>query len=167
MASKSKNKGNSWEREICKFLSDTFGGNFMRVPNSGAFTGGLNAHRRASMSDTQVRNAKGDIIPPDHLPKLVIEAKNYKDFAFHQLLSPECKQLDTWIKQTLDTVDVGDVWFTIFKITRRGSYVAFDKKMVEQHNFKLPNHCIYKTYVVCDMKDFFEINRTIILSICV
>lgn len=166
MTSKAKAKGNGWERDICKFLGKTLGGNFMRVPNSGAFTGGQNAFRRTSMSDTQVRNAKGDIIPPDHLTHLVIEAKNYKDFGFHLLMSEECKQLDKWIEQTLDAVDQGDVWFTIFKINRKGSYIAFERKLVEKHKLVLANHCVYKDYIVCDFESFFTTNKDIILSIC-
>lgn len=78
MASSAKQKGNSWEREICKFLGETLGGNFQRVPNSGAYIGGKNVHRKASLEVGQARAAKGDIIPPDALPKLNLEAKNYK-----------------------------------------------------------------------------------------
>lgn len=166
MPSKGKIKGNSWERDICKFLGTTLGGNFMRVPNSGAFTGGMNSFRRSRLSDTQVRNSKGDIIPPDHLKHMVIEAKSYKDFTFHLLLSDECKQLDTWIKQTLDAVDEGDNWFTIFKINRKGSYVVFDKNLIQKHQLVLASHVIYKDYAICDFESFFTNNKDVILSIC-
>lgn len=74
----SKNKGKSWERDICKFLGNTLGGSFIRVPNSGAFIGGSNASRKVMLSDGQVRQAKGDIVPPDELIKLNIEAKTIR-----------------------------------------------------------------------------------------
>ena len=88
MTAKSKIKGNAGERELCKLLSEIFLGSFVRVPNSGANVGGKNVHRRASLSTTQDRAFRGDIIPPDHLPKLIIESKSYKSFPFHQLLQP-------------------------------------------------------------------------------
>jgi Holliday junction resolvase len=166
MPSKAKTKGSSWEREICSKLSNIFGGSFVRSNNSGAFTGGTNAYRRKTLSGTQIMNSKGDIVPPDHLKHLVIEAKFYKEFIFHQLLTDECKQLDTWIKQTLDAVDSGDVWFTIFKINRKGSYVCFESKLVKQHNLILGSHSVYRDYIVCDFETFFTVNKSTILSIC-
>ena len=40
MASKSKNKGKGFEREVCKILGEIYDDNFERVPHSGAFVGG-------------------------------------------------------------------------------------------------------------------------------
>lgn len=48
--SKSKNKGNSYERDLGKFLAEVYGGSFIRSANSGAFVGGKNAFRRSTMS---------------------------------------------------------------------------------------------------------------------
>ena len=45
MPSAAKQKGNVWEREVAKDLSEVFNENFIRVPNSGAYTGGANFHR--------------------------------------------------------------------------------------------------------------------------
>ena len=45
MSSKSKAKGSGWERDVCQTLSELYDDNFMRVPNSGAYTGGMIAHR--------------------------------------------------------------------------------------------------------------------------
>ena len=42
MPSAAKQKGNAWERDVAKDLSETFNENFIRVPNSGAYTGGAN-----------------------------------------------------------------------------------------------------------------------------
>lgn len=163
--SASKNKGNRWEREICSFLSETFGGSFIRVSNSGAFVGGSNASRKQFLSNGQVRNAKGDIVPPDTLPKMVIEAKNYKEFPFHQLMTPgDCKQLDGWIDQTLDCIDPGDVWFTIFKINNKGAYVCFDNRHII--DFQVGNHVRYKDYIVTEMKDFFTANKEKVEELC-
>ena len=40
MSKKSKQKGKSWERDVCIFLSELYSDSFIRVPNSGAYVGG-------------------------------------------------------------------------------------------------------------------------------
>lgn len=162
----SKRKGNAGELELCKKLMAIFGGSFIRVPNSGAFTGGKNAFRKEILSETQNRTSKGDIIPPDHMPKLVLEAKFYKDFRFHQLLQPgPCAQLDEWIDQAMDAVDDGDVWFVCFKINLRGWYIAVPVEGSETYFFE--NHCRYTgdygTFLVTSAIEFFTQNRDVLL----
>lgn len=165
MANKNKNKGKSWERDICSELSRALDGSFMRVPNSGAAVGGLNAFRKNSMSNNQIHLAKGDIIPPDELPKMVIEAKSYKDFPFHQLLTNgDCKQLNVWIEQTLDCVDDNDVWFVIFKINNKSSYIVFENKYF--NNFKLQNYVKYKNFIVTEFIPFLNENSDSIKTLC-
>lgn len=171
MASSAKQKGNSWEREICKFLGETLGGNFQRVPNSGAYIGGKNVHRKASLEVGQARAAKGDIIPPDALPKLNLEAKNYKDIAFHQIIDGCCKTLNMWIEQTEEPADADDISFTIFKITRKGSWVAFRASLKD--NFSLDSYVYYikdkdtnpTPYIVTDHETFFRNNKDKIIEL--
>lgn len=170
MTGKAKSKGNSAERELAKFLMATFGGSFIRVPNSGAYVGGKNAFRREFLSDGQVRNAKGDIIPPGHMPRLVLESKFYADFAFHSLLTPgNVPQLDTWIKQTVECVDPGDLWFVAFKINRKGWFTCMSYDVAMQNNFKLENHCVYSDgknkYIVTELNQFFINNKDLILQL--
>lgn len=163
MTSKAKAKGNAWEREICVFLGETLGGNFQRVPNSGAYMGGKNVFRKEFLSDGQQRAAKGDIIPPDDLPKLNLEAKNYKDIAFHQIIDGACKQLDTWIEQTEEPADADDISFTIFKITRKGSWVAFRADLADKFKLRELSYVTYRkengvTYIITDHEKFFKTN---------
>lgn len=168
MTSKAKAKGNSWEREICAFLGTTLGGNFMRVPNSGAYMGGKNVFRKATMSDVQQRAAKGDIIPPDDLPKLNIEAKNYAEITFHHILDGVCKQLNTWIDQTEEPADDDDISFTIFKITRKGSWVAFKASLLTHFDLTGLSFVTYRKdfvtgsgvdYIIVSHEPFFEQNK--------
>lgn len=168
MTGKAKAKGNSAERELSKFLAATFGGNFMRVPNSGAFIGGKNAHRKANMTDNQISLTKGDIIPPDFMPKLVLESKFYADFAFHALLTDgKVPQLDKWIEQTLDCVEAGDLWFVAFKINRRGWFTCFPHELADK--FVIGNHAVYsdgnKKFVVTELMKFFTDNKAPILDL--
>jgi len=168
VTSKAKAKGNSWEREICVFLGETLGGNFQRVPNSGAYMGGKNVFRKEFLSDTQQRAAKGDIIPPDDLPYLNLEAKNYGDIAFHQIIDGQCKQLDNWIDQTEEPADANDFSLTIFKITRKGSWVAFKAEFLPQLDLTGLSYVTYRKafgtpeacdYIIVSHEDFFKQNK--------
>jgi hypothetical protein len=101
MPSKAKTKGSQFERELAKYLSDLYGESFVRIPNSGAYIGGLNTHRKTNLSENQIKSFKGDIVPPDSWVNFNAEAKNYNDFPFHQVVTGKCKQLETWLDQLL------------------------------------------------------------------
>jgi hypothetical protein len=166
MPSKAKSKGSSGEREIAQFLSELYQASFIRVPTSGAYVGGKNSFRKEFLSAGQILASKGDIIPPDHLPKLVIESKYYADFPFHLLLFKEpVLKLEEWIKQTIDCINPGDVWFLIIKINRRGHFVLFDAILKDQ--FELNNYVLYnKKYVMTEFKDTFIKNKDKIAELC-
>jgi len=168
MTGKSKTKGNSAERELCNILKENFGGSFIRVPNSGAYIGGKNAYRREFLSEGQVRHAKGDIIPPGFMPKLVLESKFYADFPFHALMTEgKVPQLDKWIEQTLDCVEAGDLWFVCFKINRKGWYIVYPSELAEK--VVVGNHCSYSdgknSFVITELTKFVSENKDIILEL--
>lgn len=128
MSSKSKTKGNNFERDVAKQLTEIYGKTFTRVPNSGAFVGGLNSARKENLSETQTKIYKGDLIPPDDFPCLVLECKFYKDFPFHFL--PQGKDiilLDEWIKQVRECCDIDDFWVIWLKVNRKGEYIIWEK----------------------------------------
>jgi hypothetical protein len=168
MPSKAKIKGGAGERALCKILSKTFDdASFIRVPNSGAYIGGTNAVRREFLSGGQIRGAKGDILPPDHMPKMVLEMKFYADFPFHNLITPgEVPQLDAWIAQTKDCVEEGDIWFVAFKINRKGFFVGIPHERCD--NYVFGNHAIYTgkfgKFIIADLEQFFMMNKEQILK---
>lgn len=161
MASKSKTKGKGFEREVANFLSELYDDSFTRVPDSGAFTGGKNAHRRDKLTEGQVRAHKGDIIPPDNWKKFNCECKNYAEFPFHQLISSgHIPLLEGWISQTLDAADTGDTNIIFMKFNRKGRYVLFDAatdfktfRHVDYQD-KLGNHWRFTSF-----DDFFSLNK--------
>jgi len=115
-----KAKGNNGERILAKILSEYLGGSFVRVPNSGAFIGGKNQTRKDTLSVTQIRSSKGDIIPPDDYPNLVVECKFYKDIAYHSLaVDQNVALLDTWIKELEYDCDENDFGILCFKTNNR------------------------------------------------
>lgn len=160
----SKQKGNAGEREIAKLLSEIFGGSFIRVPGSGSYVGGKNTARKQTLSNGQIRTHKGDIIPPDNMPRFVAEIKSRKAFAFHQLLGEECAELDDWLTQALASADDGDSVFVIFKINRLGWFVAAPSCQP----YTLANHARYRlhgqAYAITQAKAFFTDNRATIMA---
>lgn len=161
MPSKSKTKGKTFERDVCKYLSNLYNESFTRVFDSGAFTGGKNAHRRQTLSEGQVRARKGDIIPPDDWKYFNGECKSYAEFPFHQLFSQgPVLLLETWIEQTLEAADPGDCNIIFMKFNRKGKYVAYQLPQ----DFKTFRHLDYTSQAqdvwrITGFDDFFELNQ--------
>lgn len=143
MPSPSKNKGNSFERQIADFLTNLYGEKFIRAPGSGAYVGGKNTVRKQFLHEGQIRNFKGDIIPGQSFPHLNAECKNYKEFPFHQLFTGEVKLLDTWIDQCMDVADTGDFNIIFMKFNRKGTYIATPN--TNPTSLHLPTHIIYQS----------------------
>lgn len=162
----SKNKGSGAERELARHFGKLFQGSFIRSNNSGAYIGGKNVHRKDTLSANQTLSLKGDIVPPDFMPKFVIEAKFYAEFRWHQLIHPAgSKMLDGWIRQTLDVIDPHDVWFVCFKINLHGWWVCVPEESAPNYQFK--GHAVYHGehgwFRVAELFTFFDANRDVIL----
>ena len=161
MPAKSKTKGKSFEREICKYLGEKYDASFRRVFDSGAFTGGINKARRESLTEGQIRSHKGDIVPPDDWKYFNCECKFYAEFPFHQLFFDKpILLLESWTLQALDAADENDCTIVIMKINRKGRYIMVDK--VEKFNY---NKCIDYTdshgriWAFCELDAFFDANQ--------
>jgi hypothetical protein len=167
MASKSKSKGSSWEREIAKFLTELYDESFLRVPNSGAYIGGSNTFRKAQLDEGQVNRFKSDIVAPSSWRRFNCEAKNYNDFPFHQLFTGEIKQLETWLSQLMETADEGDCNLLCIKITRKATLVAFETT----RNFLASDAFLYKStthgsWYIMDFNKFWASNKLQVKSFC-
>ena len=166
MASKSKTKGSTWEREISQNLSKLYNENFRRVPTSGAFVGGKNSSRKASMGSNQIQATKGDIIPPDTWKYWNCEAKNYNELPFHQLVTGKCNQIDTWISQVFDAADQDDLNIILIKISRKGRYVLVQS----EHNWLGNSHIAYVSdkhgsWKLFDYDEFWSTNVELVKEI--
>jgi hypothetical protein len=129
MPSKSKAKGNAWELDVAKFLSETYNESFIRIPSSGAFVGGKNNFRKTQIDAAQLQGKKGDIHPPEAWKHWNIECKSYADFPFHQLWYADVKILDSWIQQQKEVEDVGDLNLIFIKISRKEKWVVFPSNL--------------------------------------
>lgn len=127
MANAQKDKGKRFERDVAKFLTDTFNKPFMRVPNSGAFTGGKNQSRIQTMSETQVKSQRGDIIAPDEY-NFIVECKNHRDFStgFAGILLGNNKKLNGWLDEVYKDAQNGQIPYSLaFKITGQTASIYF------------------------------------------
>ena len=160
MTSRAKSKGNAFERQVAKHLSEIFELNFERVPNSGAFTGGKNVSRYHKLTEAQKLIYDGDILMPEELSNIKIECKSYKDFAFHNTLKSNAI-LDDWIEQA--KVDF-KMWFLIFKINNKGSYIVFNKMMWKSIRYS-GNYTNYNSNYIVPFDGFFERNKSVLLKL--
>jgi hypothetical protein len=164
MAAKSKRKGKAGEREACKILGESLGGNWERVFSSGAFVGGKNNVRSTRMSEGQLKVHKADIIPPDEFD-VVIEVKNYADFPFHKLSTIDpIPLLEEWLDEIYACITEGDMWFLIMKFDRKGWYILFDFELSSKLN--VLNYTKYfspkynKSFLFTgSLQDFLENNK--------
>lgn len=163
MPSKSKIKGSGYEREVAKFLSEKYGEPFVRVPNSGAYTGGANSHRKSFLDGNQAKSFKGDIIAPDLWIKFNSECKNYADFPFHLLLTGECRQLDSWLDQLLVAGDPDDLSILFIKVSRKGRYIAVQSKLTwVSDNFVYYTSKNQGDWTIFEFDSFFKFNTDIL-----
>lgn len=170
MTSPSKNKGNTWEREVAGYLTKLYGEPFIRAPGSGAYTGGTNSHRKEYLHEGQIRNFKGDIVPGQSFPKLNAECKNYGKFPFHQLLQNETKQLEEWLTQLMDAADPGDFNILIVKITRTIKFVVIQNQGPPL-SFKGSPYAIYESkkhgsWLICEFDRFWATNAASVRAMC-
>lgn len=151
MPSKSKAKGNSWELVVAKFLTETYGDTFLRVQSSGAFVGGKNSFRKATLDQGQLQSKKGDIHPPQDWKHFNLECKSYADFPFHQLWLTDVKILDSWIAQQHDVEDEGDLNLILIKISRKDKWVVFQENL----GFTVDRSIAYKGWFFTSWDDFW------------
>lgn len=159
MPSKSKAKGNAWELEVAKFLSDTYNESFLRVSSSGAFVGGKNSFRKATIDKAQLQSKKGDIHPPMGWDHFNLECKSYADFPFHQLWYADVKILDAWIQQQKDVEDEGDLNLILIKISRKEKWVVFPENL----GFLTDRYLQYKGWYFVNWDQFWSKNHNLVL----
>lgn len=155
MPSKSKAKGNAWELEVAKFLSETYNESFLRVPSSGAFVGGKNNFRKSTIDKAQLQSKKGDIHPPMGWNHFNLECKSYADFPFHQLWYTDVKILDSWIAQQKDVEDEGDLNLILIKISRKEKWVVYPQGLGFVAERSLP----YKGWDFVQWDQFWSVEK--------
>ena len=121
--SKAKQKGNSFERDVAKDLTDVFNLPFNRTFGSGAFLGGKNFHRRAGVSKSVTKASLGDIACPEEWD-FIIECKSYADINFNGIIKGYCDKLSGWISEVRYDAENKSNHMVCFKISRAGVYIV-------------------------------------------
>lgn len=167
MPSPQKAKGSGFEREIAKFLSETYGESFIRAPGSGAYVGGKNTSRKEILHEGQIRSFKGDVVPGHSFKNMNIECKFYSDFPFHLLLTGDCKVLDGWLQQLMDVADENDVNILFMKFNRKGRYVCVQSKLTwVADNFLYYTSKNHQDWTIFEFDSFFKNNTEILKKYC-
>ncbi len=153
-----KRKGNAYERDVANYLSKLFKDTFRRVPQSGAYMGGVNRVLNSGLRDDAKEILAGDIIAPKWFP-FVIECKNYADTPkLQNLFSRGDKDLDDWLVQAYGESKVTHKpWMIQFKITslRGKEFIVVDYNLFKKNVENLPeSFMIYKDTIILD-KDLF------------
>lgn len=163
MPSKSKIKGSSFERDIARYLSDTYNESFIRAPGSGAYVGGKNQVRKQFLHEGQVRSFKGDIVPGQSFNKFNAECKSYQNFPFHQLFSGSCKLLDSWLQQMLDVAESDDMNILFMKFNNIGKFVVVEtnKTWVTDNFFHYTSKNI-GDWIIIEFDQFFRHNKDLL-----
>lgn len=163
MTNASKVKGNSAERELCKYMIKIFGGSWVRVPNSGGMVGGLRNVRAKTLSKSQLLNQSNDIVPPDEYPNCALEVKFYKDFSFNMLMDPKgYQQLNEWIDQVNESgIDMEKSFPMIcFKINNKGWHTVVWSDKIKKLKLNDINYTVYNykgvEFKIFEMKTFME-----------
>jgi len=163
MTSPQKQKGSSFERTVAKFLSDTYGEPFVRVPNSGAYVGGNNAHRKKFLDESQAKSFKGDILAPDSWNNFNCECKSYADFPFNLVLAGDCKVLEKWLEQLTVVAEPNDVNLLCMKFNRKGSFVCVQSKITwitDQFMYYTSNKL--GDWLIMEFDHFFKYNKDLL-----
>jgi hypothetical protein len=160
----SKAKGNRWELELSKILSDAFGGEFRRVPQSGGFMGGFNRSRNENIRADAKEILSGDLIAPQGF-FFVVEAKHHKDEPkFHQILAGESKKLDEWIRQSEEEAKASmKEPMIVFKVDRQGAFAVLNNN-VTCVDYKDRPHLHYKGKVVITLEDFCSLGDKAVIN---
>ena len=125
MPSASKEKGKRWERDCAGILSNAFSDSFIRVPNSGSFTGGKNVVRMQGMSQNQIAASRGDIIPPDEWTGFIAECKHVKPGTVSDLMQGPSAIIDKWWAQANADAREGDFVVMLVKEDRKNPRAVF------------------------------------------
>lgn len=162
MGINSKNKGNTYERQIASEFSEKFNDIFKRVPQSGAIVGGQNRSKNLQLREDAQEILAGDIICPKWFP-FSVECKNYGEKQapnMYTLLENDSAKLEEWLSQAKGDAEFAHKeWLILVKITRKAEYAVLDKTKFFNtcpYDILPQKFIIYKESVIIDKKSFIN-----------
>jgi hypothetical protein len=163
MPSPQKAKGSGFEREVAKFLTDTYDESFIRATGSGAYVGGKNQVRKEVLHEGQIRSFKGDVVPGQSFGNMNIECKFYADFPFNLVLAGNCKVLDAWLDQLMSVSEPQDLNLLFMKFNRKGKFMCVQSKLTwitdQFLYYTSKNH---NDWLIIEFEHFWKLNKELI-----
>jgi len=152
MTVNSKKKGNRFELEMAKRLSEFFD---ERVPTSGAFVGGKNRVKHHDIREDAKDILSGDLITPSWFP-FSIECKFHNDEPkFHHFLSGSSILFDEWWEQAKSDAEFADKHpMLVMKVNRKGTYIALARSLIENMDV---SHIVYRDACIIEFDVFLGI----------
>lgn len=164
MTSKSKNKGNRFEREIRDLLNESFDTQeFARTPNSGAIMGLSNWEKNKNLEDATKTALGSDIICPSWF-KFSVECKNYGDKPnYSKMLGSSDTDLDGWIGEVLfDAYNTKRTPLLFFRTTRKGTYAVLPIQFLKLFSHQPFNFLKYnQDFIIVDCINFLSVIKVI------
>ena len=154
MPSKSKAKGNKFERDIRDFLNRVYETEeFSRTPNSGAIMGRTNWGKNEGLAEGVKRTLGSDIIVAEDF-RFAVECKHYADSPnYAAIVKGPDSSLDRWLGETL--FDAGNLSLhpmLFFKTNRKGTHAAIPNYFLDVIN---PDYYLkYGAFVIIGIDDF-------------
>ena len=156
MPSKSKNKGNTLEREMRDILNAAYDTEeFARTPSSGAIMGLSNYQKNQGLSESTKTVLGSDLICPDWFP-FSVECKWYADTPnYATIIKGSDTDLDGWLAEAcFDALNLNLHPLLFFKTNRKGVHAALP-------GFFWPHirtNCMlrYFDFVIVGIDDFIE-----------
>ena len=151
--SRSRDKGQAFEREVAKTLTHYMGIPFVRTAGSGAWLGGRNAARKAH--EAVLHDRRGDIAG---LPGLVVECKRYAKVP--DLLIGPSAEFDRWLDQLeADCDPVEDQPLLAFRGDGKPAMAAVPESEFDR-GWDVGNHLLYerhsRNWAVCRLDPFLQ-----------
>jgi hypothetical protein len=159
-----KAKGSSQELKISHEFSARFNDHFQRTPGSGAFVGGFNRFKAATLRVDAQQILSGDLICPEFFP-FSVESKNYSEKGgpkLYAILEGADRVLDGWIEQAKgDAAFAKKEYMIYWKITHKSTYITVDYQkfidILKINNKELPEYFIkYRTEIILDKNTFLD-----------
>lgn len=159
-----KQKGSSAERALANEFSIRFNDVFRRVPQSGAFCGGMNRERNINLRVDAQEILSGDILCPGWFP-FSVESKSYGEKTgcnIYALLERDDRKLEEWLTQSKGDAEFAKkLHLLIIKITRKSEYCVVEyNKFIDtlgKNNAEMPSkYTKYKDSIILDKATFIN-----------
>lgn len=157
MPSKSKTKGNAFERDVSKFLNRVYNTDgFTKTMGSGAFVGKGNWAKRSGLDQNIKVALAGDIITPTWFP-FSIECKHYSDTPnYATIIKGPDVTLDSWLGKSIhDAINTQLIPLVFFKTDYKGAHVALPREfapLLEKMNIRY--FLTYRCFVIVGIDQF-------------